>query len=83
MSSFAKTDQGRDATISMQALKRVAQAEDIAPVIAFLASEAAHWVTGEHDPGRGRLEALNRWAEIDGKAKDHDPPGTHTCLRRP
>jgi NAD(P)-dependent dehydrogenase (short-subunit alcohol dehydrogenase family) len=47
MSSFAKTDQGRDATISMQALKRVAQAEDIAPVIAFLASEAAHWITGD------------------------------------
>jgi 3-oxoacyl-[acyl-carrier protein] reductase len=47
MSSFAKTDQGRDATVSMQALKRVAQAEDIAPVIAFLASDAAHWVTGD------------------------------------
>ncbi len=47
MSSFAKTDEGRDATISMQALKRVAQAEDIAPVIAFLASDASHWITGD------------------------------------
>ncbi|HEX3405836.1 MAG TPA: SDR family oxidoreductase, partial [Caulobacteraceae bacterium] len=47
MSSFAKTDQGRDATIAMQALKRVAQAEDIAGAIVFLASDAAHWVTGD------------------------------------
>jgi NAD(P)-dependent dehydrogenase (short-subunit alcohol dehydrogenase family) len=47
MSSFAKTDQGRDATIAMQALKRVAEAEDIAGAIVFLASDAAHWVTGD------------------------------------
>jgi 3-oxoacyl-[acyl-carrier protein] reductase len=47
MSSFAKTEQGRDATTSMQALKRVAQADDIAPAIAFLASDAAHWITGD------------------------------------
>jgi 3-oxoacyl-[acyl-carrier protein] reductase len=47
MSSFAKTDEGRDATTSMQALKRVAQPEDIAGAIAFLASEAARWVSGD------------------------------------
>jgi NAD(P)-dependent dehydrogenase (short-subunit alcohol dehydrogenase family) len=47
MSSFAKTDQGRDATTAMQALKRVAQPEDIAGAIAFLASDAARWVSGD------------------------------------
>ena len=47
MSSFAKTAAGRDATISMQALKRVAQPEDIAGSIAFLASDAARWVSGD------------------------------------
>ena len=47
MSSFAKTDEGRDATMSMQALKRVAKPEDIAGAIVFLASDAAHWVSGD------------------------------------
>jgi 3-oxoacyl-[acyl-carrier protein] reductase len=47
MSSFAKTDEGRDATVAMQALKRVAQPEDISGAIVFLASDAAHWVTGD------------------------------------
>lgn len=47
MSSFAKTDAGRDFTLGMQALKRVAQPEDIAGAIAFLASDAARWVSGD------------------------------------
>jgi 3-oxoacyl-[acyl-carrier protein] reductase len=47
MSSFAKTDEGRDATVSMQALKRVAQPENIAGAVAFLASDAARWVSGD------------------------------------
>ena len=47
MSSFAKTEEGRDATTAMQALKRVAQPEDIAGAIAFLASNAARWVSGD------------------------------------
>jgi len=47
MSSFAKTDEGRDMTMSMQALKRIAQAEDIAGAIAFLASDAGRWVSGD------------------------------------
>jgi NAD(P)-dependent dehydrogenase (short-subunit alcohol dehydrogenase family) len=46
MSSFAKTDAGRDFTLSLQALKRVAQPHDIGDVVAFLASDAARWITG-------------------------------------
>ncbi len=47
MSSFTKTDAGRDATLGMQALKRVAQPDDIASVVAFLASDEARWITGD------------------------------------
>jgi NAD(P)-dependent dehydrogenase (short-subunit alcohol dehydrogenase family) len=47
MSNFTKTQEGRDSTLSMQALKRVAQPDDIAGAIAFLASEDARWVTGD------------------------------------
>ena len=47
MSKFAKTDAGRDFTLSMQALKRVAQPDDIADAVAFLASDASRWVTGD------------------------------------
>ena len=44
MSSFAKTEAGRNFTLGMQALKRMAQPDDIAGAIAFLASDAARWV---------------------------------------
>jgi NAD(P)-dependent dehydrogenase (short-subunit alcohol dehydrogenase family) len=47
MSSFARTDAGRDFTLGMQALKRVAQPDDIGDVVAFLASDAARWVNGD------------------------------------
>ncbi len=47
MSSFAKTDAGRDFTLSLQALKRVAQPDDIGDVITFLASDGARWITGD------------------------------------
>jgi NAD(P)-dependent dehydrogenase (short-subunit alcohol dehydrogenase family) len=47
MSSFAKTDAGRDFTLGMQALKRVAQPDDVASAIAFLACDAARWVSGD------------------------------------
>ena len=36
MSSFARTDAGRNFTLGMQALKRVAQPDDVAGAIAFL-----------------------------------------------
>ena len=47
MSSFTKTDAGRNATLGMQALKRLAQPDDIGAVVAFLASDDARWITGD------------------------------------
>src|ERR1700709_812387 len=47
MSSFTKTTAGRDFTLSIQALKRLAQPDDIAGAITFLGSDDARWVTGE------------------------------------
>src|SRR6266478_7512291 len=47
MSEFAKTDEGRDYAMGLQALKRLAQPEDIAGVVVFLASEDARWITGD------------------------------------
>ena len=47
MSSFAKTDEGRDFTLGMQALKRVAGPDDIGGAVAFLASDEARWISGD------------------------------------
>ncbi|WP_345815874.1 SDR family oxidoreductase [Paraburkholderia sp. PREW-6R] len=57
MSNFTKTDAGRAVTLGMQALKRVAQPDDIGGAVAFLASEAARWITGEtlHVDGGSKL----------------------------
>jgi 3-oxoacyl-[acyl-carrier protein] reductase len=57
MSNFTKTEAGREATLAMQALKRMAQPDDIAPVVAFLASDDARWITGEsvHVDGGSKL----------------------------
>src|SRR6201998_1580992 len=53
MSNFAKTEAGREATLGMQALKRVAQPDDIGAVVAFLASDDARWITGDSIPVAG------------------------------
>ena len=47
MSNFTKTDAGRNATLGMQALKRIAQPDDIGGVVAFLVSDDARWITGD------------------------------------
>jgi NAD(P)-dependent dehydrogenase (short-subunit alcohol dehydrogenase family) len=47
MSNFANTAEGRDFTVKIQALKRMATAEDIAAAITFLASDQAQWITGD------------------------------------
>ena len=57
MSSFTKTDAGRDFALGMQAFKRLARPDDIAGVIAFLASDEARWITGDtiHVDGGSKL----------------------------
>jgi len=47
MSNFTKTEAGRNFTLSVQALKRLATPEDIAAAIAFLASDQSQWITGD------------------------------------
>jgi 3-oxoacyl-[acyl-carrier protein] reductase len=47
MSNFTKTDTGREVTLGMQALKRIAQPDDIAGAVVFLASDEARWITGD------------------------------------
>jgi 3-oxoacyl-[acyl-carrier protein] reductase len=47
MSNFIKTDAGRDFALSIQALKRLAKPDDIGGVVAFLASDAARWITAD------------------------------------
>ena len=53
MSNFTKTEAGREVTLGMQALKRIGKPEDIADVVAFLASDAARWITGASIPVDG------------------------------
>jgi 3-oxoacyl-[acyl-carrier protein] reductase len=57
MSNFTKTDAGRDYTLGMQALKRLAEPDDIGGVVAFLASSDARWITGAtiHVDGGSKL----------------------------
>jgi NAD(P)-dependent dehydrogenase (short-subunit alcohol dehydrogenase family) len=47
ISNFTKTEAGREVTLGMQALKRIAQPDDIGAVVAFLVSSAARWITGD------------------------------------
>ena len=53
MSNFTKTEAGRDLTLGMQALKRIGKPEDVANIVAFLASDAARWITGASIPVDG------------------------------
>jgi 3-oxoacyl-[acyl-carrier protein] reductase len=53
MSNFTKTDAGREVALGMQALKRLGKPEDVADVVAFVASDAARWITGASIPVDG------------------------------
>src|ERR1700678_1381988 len=53
ISNVTKTEAGREVTLGMQALKRVGKPEDIADVVAFVASDAARWITGASIPVDG------------------------------
>jgi 3-oxoacyl-[acyl-carrier protein] reductase len=57
MSNLTKTEEGRTTVQGMQALKRIGEPADVAPVIAFLASEDACWITGDtiHVDGGSKL----------------------------
>jgi 3-oxoacyl-[acyl-carrier protein] reductase len=57
MASFTQTPAGRDLTLGMQALKRIAEPDDIGGAIAFLASDEARWITGDivHVDGGSKL----------------------------
>ena len=47
MSSFTKTDAGRDYALNLQTFKRLAEPDDLGGVVAFLASNDARWITGD------------------------------------
>jgi 3-oxoacyl-[acyl-carrier protein] reductase len=53
MSNFTKTEAGRQVALEMQALKRIGKPEDIADVVAFIASDGARWITGASIPVDG------------------------------
>jgi NAD(P)-dependent dehydrogenase (short-subunit alcohol dehydrogenase family) len=53
MSNFTKTEAGRETALGMQALKRVGKPEDVADVVAFVASDGARWITGASIPVDG------------------------------
>ena len=53
ISTFTKTEAGREITLGMQALKRIGKPEDVADVVAFVASDAARWITGASSPVDG------------------------------
>jgi NAD(P)-dependent dehydrogenase (short-subunit alcohol dehydrogenase family) len=53
MSNFTKSEAGRNLTLKMQALKRIGKADDVADVVAFLASDGARWITGASIPVDG------------------------------
>jgi 3-oxoacyl-[acyl-carrier protein] reductase len=53
MSNFTKTEAGRAVALEMQALQRIGKPEDIADVVAFLASDGARWITGASIPVDG------------------------------
>jgi NAD(P)-dependent dehydrogenase (short-subunit alcohol dehydrogenase family) len=53
MSNFTKTEAGREVAMGMQALKRLGKPEDVADVVAFVASDGARWITGASIPVDG------------------------------
>jgi 3-oxoacyl-[acyl-carrier protein] reductase len=53
MSNFTKTEVGRSVALGMQALKRIGKPEDVADVVAFLASDGARFITGASIPVDG------------------------------
>ena len=93
MSNFTKTDAGRDFVLGMQALKRLAQPDDIGGVVAFLASEDARCISGDTIHVRRRLKALSvgrahllkvdaMSEHIEPKSQDHENSGPRSPDQR-
>ncbi|TWB12809.1 enoyl-ACP reductase-like protein [Nitrospirillum amazonense] len=57
LSSFTRTEAGRAHALGIQALKRLAQPDDIGGVVAFLASPNGRWINGQivHVDGGSKL----------------------------
>src|SRR3984957_4180630 len=53
MSNFTKTELGHETALGIQALKRIGKPEDVADVVAFIASDGARWITGASIPVDG------------------------------
>src|SRR3984957_12022904 len=53
MSNFTKTEASRELALVMQAFKRIGKPADVEDVVAFLASDAARWITGASIPVDG------------------------------
>jgi NAD(P)-dependent dehydrogenase (short-subunit alcohol dehydrogenase family) len=53
MSNFTKIEAGREVALGMQALRRLGKPNDVADVAAFVASDAARWITGASIPVDG------------------------------
>ena len=53
ISNFTKSEAGREIALGMQALKRIGKPKDVADVVAFVASDAARWITGASIPVDG------------------------------
>jgi NAD(P)-dependent dehydrogenase (short-subunit alcohol dehydrogenase family) len=66
MSNFTKTEAGREVTVGMQALQRVAQPDDIGPAVAFLASDDARWITVRLAEFTARANSCGRKGQLTG-----------------
>jgi NAD(P)-dependent dehydrogenase (short-subunit alcohol dehydrogenase family) len=56
ISNSTKTEAGQQLTLTLQSLKRIGKAEDVADVVAFAASDGARWITRASLPVDGGSE---------------------------
>ena len=49
-----------DSIAKQNPMKRLAEPDDVAPIVAFLASEAGHWVNGQNI----RVDGVSSFADV-------------------